>query len=70
MVIADKDDDVDDEIIVQIVRENLSRPKPYLGGFKAKNAGTVFHHASSQTDRKLRTQVHYSKSIYPLLYYG
>ena len=39
-------------VYVQVIRDNLHHPKPFLGGFRHKYYGTIYHHASSQTARK------------------
>lgn len=44
------------KVLVQIVREDLTKRKPFLGGFRNKKTGTTSHHASTQTMRKSRKQ--------------
>ena len=39
-------------VSVQIVREYLSQPKPFLGGYRHHLSGRVKHHASVQTERR------------------
>merc|ERR1740130_99606 len=43
-------------VMVKIVRENLHREKPFLGGFRNKQTAVVYHHASSQTVRKRKSK--------------
>lgn len=39
-------------VYVQVIRDNLHHPKPFLGGFRHKYYGTIYHHSSTQTARK------------------
>lgn len=39
---------------VKIVKSTDSNPKPYLGGYRNKNNGSIYHHASSQTPTENR----------------
>jgi hypothetical protein len=39
-------------VLVKIVRENLESEKPFLGGFRHKQNGLLYHHAATQTKRK------------------
>jgi len=39
-------------VYVQVIRDNLNAPKPFLGGFRHKYYGTTYHHASTQTARR------------------
>lgn len=54
---APGDDASPDQIVlVKVVRENLHRDKPFLGGFRHKLNGLSYHHAGSQTVRKRRVK--------------
>lgn len=46
----------DQIVMVKIVRENLNREKPFLGGYRHGLTKKVYHHASSQTVRKRRVK--------------
>lgn len=39
-------------VFVQVVREDLQNTKPFLGGFRHKYYGTLYHHAGTQTARR------------------
>jgi len=39
-------------VYVQVIKDNLHHPKPFLGGFRHKYYGTVYHHSATQTARK------------------
>lgn len=39
-------------VFVQIIKDNLHHPKPFLGGFRHKYFGTLYHHGATQTARK------------------
>jgi hypothetical protein len=46
----------DQMVLVKIVRENVNREKPFLGGYRHGLSKKVYHHASSQTVRKRRVK--------------
>jgi hypothetical protein len=39
-------------VYVQVIKDHLHHPKSFLGGFRHKYYGTVYHHAATQTARK------------------
>ena len=51
------DDEVTlNDIVVEIERCTLK--KPFLGGYRHKETGVEFHHASAQTNKKVKRQCH------------
>jgi hypothetical protein len=51
------DEDGPDQIVlVKVVRDNLNREKPFLGGYKHKIENCTYHHAESQTYRKRKVK--------------
>lgn len=43
-------------VLVKVMRENLGREKPFLGGFRHKLNSRTYHHAATQTLRKRRVK--------------
>ncbi len=58
---ARAEDRVERVVAVHIIRENLMNKKPFIGGFRNKLSGVLFHHACSQT-LKLRKKVAVEKA--------